>query len=187
MLNPLSLAEAVSALKQGQVIAYPTEAVYGLGCDPFSSKAVNRLLDIKGREAARGVIVIAADTGQLDGLIRPVDAGQLDRAEATWPGPVTWLFPCADDCPDWLTGGRPTLAVRIPDHPVCQALCRAFGPLVSTSANPSGEAPALTVAMLDRYFGDAADLAGYVDGALGGRQRPSEIRDLLTGEIVRHG
>lgn len=170
-------------LRRGGVIAYPTEAVWGLGCDPLDRDAVAHLLGLKGRAASKGLILVAADFGQLEPLLEPLAEADRSRVFAAWPGPVTWLLPARAHLPSWLRGGHATLAVRVSDHPVVQALCRAFGgPLVSTSANRSGGRPARSALEVRRIFGEALDL--IVPGELGGRERPSEIRD-LSGRVLR--
>lgn len=180
----LAISQAVDCLRQGRVIAYPTEAVYGLGCDPANEPAVRRILELKSRPASAGLILIADEFERLEPFVAPVDSRQLAQALDCWPGPVTFLFPRADGVPDWLAGDHPTIAVRVTDHPVCRELCRAFGgAIVSTSANPRGAEPARSPSEVERYFGAA--LCGTVAGELGGGARPSEIRDLATGEILR--
>jgi len=183
--NPLlTIGQAVDCLKAGQIIAYPTEAVYGLGCDPANEQAVRKILSLKSRNAGAGLILIADIFERFSPYADFVEPEQLSAAQATWPGPVTWLFPCAPGVPDFLTGNQPTIALRVTAHPVCRALCAAFGgAIVSTSANPGGAPPALSAQAVDDYF--AAGIAGTVTGALGGRDRPSGIRELATGRIIR--
>jgi len=180
----LSISLAVQCLRAGEVIAYPTEAVFGLGCDPSSEQAVRKLLALKSRPAEAGLILIADRFERFEDYIKPPGAGLKERAMATWPGPVTWLFPRADSVPDWLAGAYQTIALRLTAHPVCRALCAAFGgAIVSTSANPRESAPARSAAGVEAYFGSA--LCGTVEGALGSESRPSEIRDLATGRVLR--
>lgn len=180
----LTVGEAAERLRAGRVIAYPTEAVYGLGCDPMHEPAVRQLLAIKGREPAAGLILIADRYERFLPFVGKVGDEQLATARSNWPGPVTWLFPRAPAVPDWLAGDHPTIALRVTAHPVSRALCAAFsGPIVSTSANPAGAAPARTATAVAGYFGDR--IAGIVEGSLGGRRTPSEIRDLATGRVLR--
>lgn len=182
----LTVGKAVECLRQGRVIAYPTEAVYGLGCDPIDETAVRRVLELKSRPADAGLILIADRLDRFGPFIGSVENVLLDRALATWPGPVTWLFPRAAGVPDWLAGSHPTVAVRVTAHPLCRALCEAFGgAIVSTSANPRAAPPARTPEQVTEYFGDA--LCGTVEGQLGAGGRPSEIRDLASGEVIRTG
>ncbi|MDN3516690.1 Sua5/YciO/YrdC/YwlC family protein [Aquisalimonas lutea] len=182
-MNP-RLLEAQRVLRRGGLIAYPTEAVFGLGCDPLDRAAVTRLLRLKGRSPGKGVILLA---GTIDALLPYLAATdeQLDRAQATWPGPVTWTLPCRADVPVWLRGGRRTLAVRVTAHPVAAQLSNDFGDaLISTSANRSGAPPARTAREARWRLGSALDTV--VPGATGGRERPTEIRDGVTGAVLRH-
>ena len=180
----LSIGEAAQCLRAGELIAYPTEAVYGLGCDPTNEAAVLRLLKLKNRPAAAGLILIADRFERCEPFVGPLGPGQLDRALSTWPGPVTWLFPRGHGVPDWLAGNHGTVALRLTAHPVCRALCAAFGgAIVSTSANPRSAEPARTAECVADYFGDA--LCGIVEGPLGDERRPSEIRDLASGRVLR--
>lgn len=179
----VSPRKAAAVIRGGGVIAYPTEAVFGLGCAPGDRAAVARLLAIKGRDPARGLIVIAADPVQLQPWLLPLDDALTRRAHGAWPGPVTWLWPVRPATPRWLTGDHDTLAVRVPDHPVAAELCRHAGPIVSTSANRSGQDPARTAEEALEGLGRLLD--GVLGGSVGGRDRPSEIRDVRTGEVVR--
>lgn len=182
----LSVSEAAQCLRDGKVLAYPTEAVYGLGCDPVNEAAVQRLLELKQRPATAGLILIADRFERFEPFVGPLGPGQIDRALASWPGPVTWLFPRGDGVPDWLAGKHRTIALRVTAHPVCRRLCAEFGgAIVSTSANPSSAEPARTAERVLEYFGDA--LCGIAEGELGAAERPSEIRDLASGRIIREG
>ncbi|USP09842.1 Sua5/YciO/YrdC/YwlC family protein [Aeromonas dhakensis] len=177
---------AVAALQHDGVIAYATEAVFGLGCDPDSEAAVQRLLAIKQRPVEKGLILIAADLAQLQDYIDldQLTSEQLARVEASWPGPFTWIMPARPDTPAWLTGQFDTLAVRVTAHPQVQALCRAFGkPLVSTSANLTGEEPARRLADIGALL--ASQLAYILPGEVGGQANPSEIKDARTGAVIR--
>ncbi|EQB2599318.1 Sua5/YciO/YrdC/YwlC family protein [Aeromonas salmonicida] len=178
--------QAVAALHGEGVIAYATEAVFGLGCDPDSELAVQRLLAIKQRPVEKGLILIAADLVQLQDYIdlSQLSGEQLARVEASWPGPFTWIMPARATTPTWLTGQFDTLAVRVTAHPQVQALCCAFGkPLVSTSANLTGEEPARLVADIGERL--ASKLAYILPGEVGGQANPSEIKDARTGAVIR--
>mgnify|MGYP001812794639 FL=1 len=182
----LTIHQGAQCLFDGGVIAYPTEAVYGLGCDPDNEDAVRRILELKNRPESAGLILIADRLERFAPYIEAVSAGDRERALAAWPGPVTWLFPRSAMVPDWLAGIHPTIALRITAHPGCRALCEAFGgPIVSTSANPSAEDPARSAEQVDAFF--RGQLCGIVEGELGGGQQPSEIRDLATGRVIRAG
>ncbi|PLR43403.1 L-threonylcarbamoyladenylate synthase type 1 TsaC [Chimaeribacter arupi] len=186
MPDVMPVSESIlKALHDQQVIAYPTEAVFGLGCDPDSEQAVNALLTLKQRPKEKGLILIAADYSQ---LVPYIDDSRLTQQQqeqifATWPGPVTWVIPACKTTPDWLTGRFSSLAVRVSDHPVVRQLCRQFGkPLVSTSANLTGLPPCRLAAEVTAQFGHDFPV---VAGDVGGRKNPTEIRDALTGDYVR--
>lgn len=186
-LQTEQLQEIVAALKQQQVIAYPTEAVFGVGCDPDSELAVTRLLELKHRPVDKGLILIAASFEQLVPYIDSSVLSQMQRETvfSRWPGPVTFVFPALPSTPRWLTGRFDSLAVRVTDHPLVRDLCLAFGkPLVSTSANLSGLPPCRTADEVLAQFGDGFPV---LRGDTGGRLNPSEIRDALTGELFRQG
>lgn len=179
-----ALKRAIRCLATGGIIAYPTEAVYGLGCDPRCATAVRRLLALKRRSWRKGLILIAADYEQVETYLEPLSPDLHPRVFATWPGPVTWLLPARSQVPRWLRGHSSKLAVRITAHPQAVDLCRGWGgPLVSTSANRSGRPAARTALQVRRLFGHALDY--IVPGACGDRDRPSEIRDALTHETLR--
>ncbi len=175
---------AVDWIRAGGIIAYPTEAVFGLGCDPADALAVSRLLAVKQRPPDKGLILVAACWRQLQPWLKALPARLEKRLQRSWPGPVTWLIPAADDCPDWLTGAHPTLAVRISAHPVVRALCATWGgALISTSANKSQQRPARSVLEVQLRF--AASIDYILPGPPGGRRQPTTIRDLASGRIVR--
>ena len=179
-----AIAEAVAALRAGGIIAYPTEAVYGLGCDPRDRDAVARLFELKQRPPGQGVLLIAADFPQVEKFIGSVADEAIARARATWPGPHTWVFPRSAATPGWLAGEHAGIALRVTAHPLAAALCRAFGhALVSTSANRHGAAPARTAGEVRLALG--ATLAYVLEGATGGLERPTPIRDAMSGEIFR--
>ncbi|MEX0382662.1 Sua5/YciO/YrdC/YwlC family protein [Spiribacter sp. 1M153] len=174
-------------IHSGGVGAYPTEGVWGLGCDPLDSDAIARLIRLKGRGADKGLIVIAAGIDQLEGLVQwPARESVREAMLATWPGPVTWVMQAADGLPDLLTGRRPSIAVRVTRHPPVINLCRAAGSaLVSTSANRSGRPACRRGWQVQRCFGRQLDW--FVPGPLGAQRGPSEIRDADTGRVLRAG
>ena len=170
-------------LRRGGIIAYPTESCYGLGCDPRNPRALQRLIRLKGRSTAKGMLLIADRFKQLKPFVRPLHAADLARMQHSWPGPVTWVVPASNACPPLLTGGRPTIAVRVTAHPVAARLCRSLDmALVSTSANKSGKKPAKTAAECRRIFGARVRV---IAGRIGRRRRPSTLIDLATGNILR--
>ena len=176
--------EAVYILQQGGVIAYPTEAVYGLGCDPANHKAVQKILELKQRDRNKGLILIAAAFEQLSPFLEEIEESLKQRVLATWPGPVTWLWPAKTEVSSWLRGEHTTIAIRVTAHPLVVELCRTFGgALVSTSANVSGKPPARDAEQVQAQFKDQLDY--ILEGEVGGLAKPSQIRDVVTGKVLR--
>jgi L-threonylcarbamoyladenylate synthase len=184
--NIVTVEQAVAALNHSDVIAYPTEAVFGLGCDPDDEQAIRHLLELKDRSQAKGLIIIASDISQLAGYINEnlISDDMWARAKDTWPGPVTWLMPANASVSPLLTGEHDTIAVRVTAHPIASRLCRQFAkPVVSTSANIAGQPPARSAEEVQQQFRDRIKciVAGEVDASIS----PTEIRDLLTNTVIR--
>ncbi len=184
MTADFRLGASARVLRLGGIIAYPTEAVWGLGCDPRNEDALESLLRLKGRDPDKGLILVGATTAQFAPLIEALSDRQRDRLRQTWPGPFTWLVPHRGLVHPLVHGRFDTVALRVSDHPVIIALCSAFGgPVVSTSANPQGRRPALSARQVRHYFGGGVDYV--LPGDLGRRARPTEICHIVTGGIVR--
>ena len=182
-LSPTRFRQAARMLRQGKIISYPTEAVYGLGCDPLNEQAIQKIFDLKQRPQEKGMILIAASYEQVEKYI-DVDDLIKNRIIKSWPGPYTWIIPAQEWIPKSLTGNRDTLAVRVTNHPVAAQLCRYFGgPIVSTSANPSGFRPPRTSLQLRKYF--VRKKLFIVPGEIGALNQPTTIQDAITGEIIR--
>jgi len=178
-----SVTHAADILLRGGVIAYPTEGVFGLGCLPEDQGAIQRVLDIKQRDAAKGLILIAADADQFDGWIDLPDVTALPDPDPTHP--VTWIVPAGPKVTSLLRGMHPSIAVRITTNPTAKSLCiAADSPLVSTSANLSGRPTARNRNILQRQFGSVVDYV--VPGDCGPASGPSEIRDFVSGNVLRH-
>lgn len=176
---------AAESLRTGGVWAYPTEAVWGLGCDPWQADAVERILSLKGRPWHKGLILVAADPDQIGFLLDDAPAAIRQAARDYWPGPNTLLIPDPGGrVPDLVRGDHDRVAVRVPDHPQVRRLCRAFGgPLVSTSCNRAGGPPLRWSWQIRQRFG--AWLDGILAGPLGGARRPSRIIDPMDGTLLR--
>jgi L-threonylcarbamoyladenylate synthase len=185
-VNIWHLKQAARVLCAGGVVAYPTESVYGLGCNPWDGDAVSKLLKIKSRYVEKGLLLIAADISQLDPFVLPMPSTLTEQIHSTWPGPFTWVAPARPEIPDWLTGGRNTIAVRVSAHPQASALCACFdGAIVSTSANLSGRSAARSALGVRIRFQDSVDF--ILPGCVGPQSIPTEIRDALTGRVLRVG
>lgn len=183
-MSRIHLQNAARILHRGGLVAYPTEAVYGLGCLPWERRAVERLLDTKRRSWRKGLSLIAASREQLEHLVE-FPAGLLaEELRLSWPGPVTWVLNAKPGVPFWLTGGRDTLAVRVTGHALSRRLCEtAASPLISTSANRSGRPPLRRALHVRREFGASVDCV--LKGKLGGEAKPTMIRDGRTGTVLR--
>ncbi len=169
--------------RRGGLIAYPTESCYGLGCDPRNARAVRRLLKLKGRPQAKGLILLADRYSRLRRYVRPLTPEQSQLLDRTWPGPHTWLMPAPRHAPRWLRGRHDSIAVRVTAHLGAAALCRELGSaLVSTSANRAGLKPLKTYAACAKAFGANALV---LPGKIGRRKTPSTIQHLVSGEVVR--
>lgn len=179
-----NVVAAVKALKSGGVVAYPTEAVYGLGCDPRNDNALQRILNIKHREAHKGFILIASNQQQLTPFLAPIRPEWQEQLDKVWPGPVTFVIPAASNVSELLSGSRDTLAVRVSKHPLVVKLCDAFGgAIVSTSANRSGNEALQTGQDVQNEFADSID--AIVDANVGTLASPTRIFDIRTGQQLR--
>ncbi|WP_277373395.1 Sua5/YciO/YrdC/YwlC family protein [Pseudomonas sp. AA-38] len=183
MTSNWQIQQTARVVFDGGVIAYPTEAVWGLGCDPWNEAAVDRLLALKERPMGKGLILVADEIEQFDFLLEDLPEIWQERLAASWPGPNTWLVPHQGRLPEWVTGEHDSVALRVSDHPLVQALCRLTGPLISTSANPAGRPAARSRLRVEQYF--PGELDKVLVGPLGGRKNPSLIRDLRTGDVIR--
>ncbi len=180
--------QVLKALQDGEVIAYPTEGVFGVGCDPDNPEAIQKLLSLKQRPVEKGLILIAASYQQLLPYIdeSQLSETQLNDVKQTWPGPVTWIMPSSERVSKWVSGEHNSIAVRVSDHPLVQKMCNAFGkPLTSTSANLTGQPPCMTTEQVQQQLGD--QLVAILVGETGGRDKPSEIRDAKTSHVLRQG
>lgn len=191
--------QASEWLDAGNLLAYPTEAVWGIGCDPFNQQAVKKLLALKNRPIEKGIIVITATDGLITDFLQPLPPVVQNNISTTWQTSdnqaTTFLLPIPQQIiiPNWITGGHSTLAIRVINHPHVAKLCQTlaeknpnnpYGFLVSTSCNPSGQPPATTLEQAQAYFGEFPNV-GYFDSDTLGYTKPSQIKDAITGELVR--
>jgi len=182
-LSRFKIQQACHQLESGNVIAYPTEAVFGLGCDPLNESAVLQLLALKQRPVEKGLILIAANFEQIAPYLL-YDEDILNKVHSTGMNAVTWVIPCQSWVPKWITGNHDSLAVRIIKHPLSNALCQYFNaPIISTSANPNNKQPAMTALQVRCYF--PQQKVHLLNGETGGNITPSSIYDAVTGLQLR--
>jgi len=181
-----TIIAATKVLKRGGIIAYPTEAVFGLGCDPSNEQAIKKLLLIKQRSQDKGLILLASDYSQLQPFIDEQDilAELLKNIKARWPAAITQIMPAKVNISPLLTGGRNTIAVRITNHADVVDLCQyTQHAIISTSANISGLQTAKTWQQVAQQFGEQIDY--LIKGETLGFAQPSQIIDALSGKILR--
>jgi len=176
------IQQAAKIIQSGGVISYPTESVFGLGCDPLNEAAVNRILHLKNRSVEKGLIIVAGDLKQLEPYIEISTKEQqkiLNEKTNT-----TWLVKKSPLTPNWVSGKHKKIAIRVSKHPLIINLCQLINqPLISTSANPSGLDPATTSQQSNHYFSNNIDL--YIDYQSERTGQPTQIKDLTTGDIIR--
>ena len=174
----------MQVLKEGGVIAYPTEAVWGLGCDPSNEIAVKRILQLKQRPVSKGLILVSGQESHFSVLLEGLDQGVLKRMRASWPGHTTWLVPHHNRIPVSIHGDSDKVAIRVSAHPVVVALSLGFGgAIVSTSANPGGQKAAETEEEARGYFSQSE--VTFCVGETGSQKRASRIIDALSGQVLR--
>ena len=176
--NDIDYQKAVDVIKSGGVIAYPTESVYGIGGDPFNNDVVEKILSIKNRPLAKGMILVSICS--LDSLSKK----HIDHLLSKWPGPYTFIVPASDKVPKSITGYKDTVAIRVSSNPTICKLCNLYGkPIISTSCNVTGEQPLLTYDMVRTRFENLIDF--ILDDKVEGLQNTTSIVNLLTGEVLR--
>jgi L-threonylcarbamoyladenylate synthase len=181
------IEKGVRILKKGGVIAFPTDTVYGLGADAFNSRAVERIYEIKNRPHHQQLPLLIADRFQLTAMAGEVPAIAWFLADRFWPGGLTLVLPKADSLPPHLARG-PSIAVRVPNHPVCLALIQHLGnPIIGTSANISGQPPALTADEVGQQLGEKIDF--IINGGRCPGTKESTLVDVSSPEpvILRRG
>lgn len=187
-MKNIELHKALSILNTQGLIAYPTESVFGLGCDPDSELAIEKILSLKKRPACKGLILIAANIEQLQKYadFSVLTQQQLADIKQTWPGPVTWVVPAKKTLSKLISGDFNSVAVRVSAHPLVQKLCQQFGKaIISTSANLSGLPPCINYSQVNEMFAGQALLQEIINAPVSGLSEPSQIFNALTGERLR--
>ena len=168
---------------QDKVFAYPTEGVWGLGCNPFSEKAVNKLINLKKRPKNKGIIVLAGSLQQLLPFTQHLSEKLKKRMNSKWPGPHTWLVPSSPDIPKWLLGPTGLVALRWSNHKTVIELTESLEmPICSSSANISGQAPAKNLEEIRTFFGNKVLI---IEGELGALKKPTPVQNLESKEWLR--
>lgn len=179
-----SIESGARIIAEGGVIAYPTEACFGIGCDPKNEDAIRRILQIKNRPSGMGLILIADCFDRLIPYVDITNESILEEPLASWPGPYTWIFPANTGVAPVLSAKDEKIAVRVTAHPIAAALCEQVEmAIVSTSANRHGMSPTRSYAETVDILG--ADLDCVVQGDIGDQLKPTWIRDAVTGETIR--
>jgi len=187
-MTAIDLSNALNILQKQGVIAYPTESVFGLGCDPDSDLAIQKILTLKKRPAHKGLILIAANIEQLQKYadFSLLNTAQLTAIKETWPGPFTWIVPAKKSLSKLISGDFNSVAVRVSAHPVVQQLCLQFAkPIISTSANLAGLEPCTTSLQVAKMFCNQSRLGHIVNAPVSGLSAPSQIYDALSGKRLR--
>ncbi len=184
----LAQKEVRFALARGGIVAYPTETLYGLAVDPFQEEAVMRLYALKGRPEGMPLSLIVQDLAMVYELVTSIPAYGQRLFERFLPGPLTVVLEARKGIPHYITGGTGKVGIRISSHPAVSVLFRCYrSPLTSTSANPTGQPPAIDVAAIQQYFPEGIDY--ILDGGRATLMKPSTVID-LTGEqpvVLREG
>lgn len=171
---------AVRALSVGQIVAVPTDTVYGLAADPFSTGAADRLFLLKRRPREVDLPLLVADVDQALSVATAVPAAARRLMDRFWPGALTMVLPRHPELGADLGADEATVGVRCPSHPVPRALCRAHGPVATTSANLHGQPPLTTAAAVAEVFGDS--VAVVLDGGECSGE-PSTVVDCTGSEV----
>ena len=170
-------------LKQGGVIAYPTESCYGLGCDPKNKYAVKKILRLKKRSRSKGFILISSKISHLRAYMKDLSEIQKKEMMDKWPGPHTWLVPASNYCPSWLRGGSHNIAIRLPGVKSTLNLLNSINfPITSTSANLSHKQSIKTLRACKNLFKSKVKI---IDGNIGSEKKPTTIQDFVSKKIIR--
>ncbi|MFA6471719.1 MAG: L-threonylcarbamoyladenylate synthase [Candidatus Latescibacterota bacterium] len=179
----IQINNAASVLKNGGIIIYPTETVYGIGCDPLNADAVDRTMKLKQRDSSKTMLLLAESLEMVEAMAGTSDILAHTLAEHFWPGPLTMIIKPSKPVPEYLKGSTGGVAFRVTSHRLASAIIREFGrPIISTSANITGQKPIVTYESAYREFGSKADLV--VDNTEPLSEKPSTIIDITSGRVV---
>ena len=183
MIGRWQLERIERVIRRGGIIAYPTESVFGLGCDPDQLQALEKIVRIKKRSPEKGLIILVSDIKQALPYIQPLTQTQITQINHAQSRATTWLIPRQPDVSILLCGSHDRLAVRLTQHPIARAICEFTNQaLVSTSCNLSNKPEMKTALEVRNKLGTLLDLV--ITGSCGG-QKPSQIIDLVSGRVLR--
>jgi L-threonylcarbamoyladenylate synthase len=181
--SPEAMRQAAKLLRAGEIVAYPTETVYGLAVDPMNQRALNRLFQAKGRAREKAILLIVGDPSQLAGVVDSISSKAQNYMNTFWPGPLSLLLPRHADLPEELAPGEITICVRCPSSRPARDFCLEFGgAITSTSANLSGQEPVRQLTDLE-----IPEVALGLDAGLLPPSQASTILNPETGVILRPG
>ena len=180
MIPKINTSDASDIIKNGGVVIYPTEGIYGIGCDPYNKHSVEKIFHIKGRDYDKRFILISSQAEFLTDII-DIDIAQDERLKSK--DFVTWIVPAKNSCPSWLKSDA-GVAVRITQHPVVNDLCNKLGsPIISTSANYANQEYINDISIIEKLFN--GKVSCIVNGKLGNKKKPSTVRDIISNEVLR--
>ena len=180
MIPKINTSDASDIIKNGGIVIYPTEGIYGIGCDPYNKHSVEKIFQIKGRDYDKRFILISSQVEFLTDIIDTYVA--LDERLKSKDF-VTWIVPANDSCPSWLKSDA-GVAVRITQHPVVKDLCNKLGsPIISTSANYANQEYINDISIIEKLFD--GKVSCIVNGKLGNKKKPSTVRDIISNELLR--
>ncbi|MCK5820131.1 MAG: Sua5/YciO/YrdC/YwlC family protein [Psychromonas sp.] len=187
-MKKFNISSALAILNNQGVIAYPTESVFGLGCDPDCDIAIQKILDLKQRAVSKGLILIANSMAQLTAYadFSTLNEMQLTAIKNSWPGNVTWILPCKKKTSPLISGNFNSVAVRVSLHPFVKQLCKAFAkPIISTSANLNGKDACINAQQVSSMFAQNKLLDKVIDVPVLGDPLPSKIINALSQKQLR--
>jgi L-threonylcarbamoyladenylate synthase len=180
--------EATRRIREGLVVAFPTETFYGLGADALNVEAIRKVFTIKGRQEKNPLLLLIGDRSRLTSLVKTIPPRAEGLMDKFWPGPLTLIFKASSSIPSFVTGGTGKVGIRISSHPIAQALVQVVGRAITwTSANRSGEPSVVTAAKVQAALGDSLD--GVLDGGRTRGGMGSTVLD-ISGEspvFIREG
>jgi len=181
---PEEYEDISDAIVKGKIIAYPTESVFGIGCDPENEQSINKIIEIKNRGKQKGLIIIADEVKKLSKFIHKDYLDLFIKKSDIESKPTTWIVPSSKHVLNLVKGEDSSVALRITQHPIASRICKYSNKaIISTSANISSKTPAKNSNEILMQFGEEIDI--IVDGRVGDSIKPTQIVDLITNKVIR--